>query len=311
MKFFKDVYFSSVTFFGDTSFEQTIFAGKAWFGCSRFTDSEQTRFSNAKFNYWDNRLEKPSADFFNVDFPKSVLFHQTDLSRVSFTDANIEQARFDECKFGYVLASSQNNKAKESVVFKRDRKHNRNILWDAYAALQDSDSESGTFENVEIRYRQFKKNFEDKKDWETAGDFYHGEMLMRLQKFRAERRQKVIEPPWWPPVWIWHGIVCNRSKTFFLCWYRWISDFNESPVRALSWLFILISLFGFCFWLLLADPGKSFHYALTSAIPLFDFPAALDAGLGPKGIGLHYAEVFLSAIVWTLLVLSVRQKFRR
>lgn len=144
---------------------------------------------------------------------------------------------------------------------------------------------------------------------------YRGEMKMRLKKYCIERFEKVVEPPWWPPIWIWNGIFCNRGKTFFLRWYQRISDFNESPVRALSWLLILIAAFSLFFWLLLSDSGKSFHYALTSAIPLFDFPADSNsetaAPLGWKGMGLHYSEVFLSTIVWTLLILSVRQKFRR
>ena len=69
------------------------------------------------------------------------------------------------------------------------------MLWDAKEVLRNPHATANDFENVEIRYRQFKKNFEEKRDWESAGDFYHGEMLMRLKKYCAERVEKSSTPP--------------------------------------------------------------------------------------------------------------------
>lgn len=76
------------------------------------------------------------------------------------------------------------------------------------------------------------------------------------------------------------------------------------------------------------DVGKDFYVAASGAIPLFDFPEGIKeqfvpfdlwsaqeraSGLGQKEIvfWLYQFEIFFSIIVWALLILSIRQKFKR
>lgn len=198
----------------------------------------------------------------------------------------------------------------------------RKILWDAKQVSEKKYASAIDFENVENRYRQFKKNFEEKRDWESAGDFYHGEMLMRLFKYSAERREKSWGFSWWNPLRIWYRLFHNRWKTSFLRWYKWISDFNESPARAMVWLIGIVVVFSVVFILLfqnqlvINEVEQAISFGFTGAIPLYNLPQQTEQEMFDGDYGwiikvIYYAEVFFSTIVWALLILSVRQKFKR
>lgn len=290
-KFSGNAFFQGATFAGTANFGSTTFAEMVLFDNATFSEKHMSYFRNTTFSF-------PPSSFQEILFPPTVIFKGCDLSSVSFTDANIEQARFEECKFEIHWDDI-----------------NTKLFWGVPAA-------SELYRNAETRYRQFKKNFEEKRDWESEGDFYHHEMLMRLMKYGAERREVAKAMPWWNPTWVFVRLFRNRGKTFFLRWYKWISDFNESPVRALYWLLgtIVVSCVVYLFLIKLhlaeLDLEKAFSFASTGAIPLFGLPQDEDQRLysGQYGLllkWLYHGEMFFSAIVWALLILSIRQKFKR
>jgi uncharacterized protein YjbI with pentapeptide repeats len=195
-QFAENADFSHAKCLGWMDFTSVEFSGGADFSSARFSQEYQTMFEDIEFNLF-NRNSDSFDSFRNVLFSSLVTFRRCDLSRVSFIDSNVEKVSLDECQFGYLLPVWKRNGQKE-VVFKETVL--RKVLWDAYKALNNPDSGSDEFEGVETRYRQFKKNFEEKRDWESAGDFYHGEMLMRLKKYGAERSKKSFGIPWWNPL---------------------------------------------------------------------------------------------------------------
>lgn len=327
--------FERTRFQGETSFWETGFLSITNFDWARFSKQDQTIFEHTAFIECQYDPKSPSVTFKDIVFPALVTFRRSDLSRASFTDSNIEEVHFDECDFGCLRVNP--NKHNKDCPFVKSEP--RKILWDAkcispsFASVsnriwqtivfwkQTEMVEAKQFENVETRYRQFKKNFEEKRDWESAGDFYHGEMLMRLMKYRSERAEKSQQAYWWDPRWICYRLFLNRGKTFFLRWYLWISDFNESPVRALGWLVATVGLLSVVFLFLLRSQlgtfewEKAFSFAFTGATPLYSLTqqeeSMLSAANGMTIKWVYYAEVFLSTIVWALLILSIRQKFKR
>ncbi len=355
--FLKTAYFRRTIFLGKTKFWNTNFFWKIYFRSVTFSPDHQTFFKNVKFNgFSKNKNEIISADFHNIIFPETVLFRKTDLSRVSFLDSNLEKARFDECEwsnFNYCFKNKldEKGKIKEVIEFKKSKP--RNVLWDEFNIRDNRNTwkrffwifytkekrkfkeifrqtDKQKYQQVENLNRQFKKNFDDKKDYQTADDFYIGEMSMRRKSFAAEVKD----------ISFWRITLHSYGKRFFLWFYKWISNYNSNPTWALIWLIGIIFSFTIIFHIseykinpvqefqLLKQSAqnntlleftksnwlKPIHYSFTSSIPLISFPEELERGTdGMNGwtVFFHYMQVLSSTIVWALLILSLRRKFKR
>lgn len=73
------------------------------------------------------------------------------------------------------------------------------------------------YEPVRRLYLELKKNFEEKRDWNTAGDFHYGEMECRKKMYG------------WST---FEGILVN--------FYFWLSGYGERPKRAFVALVLLV-----------------------------------------------------------------------
>ena len=319
-EFFEKANFMNAKFSEEVDFWCTNFSEEADFSHANFSHTYVTLFEETKFQSFQEGKQKiPSAFFRNIDFPETVKFRQTDLSRVSFLDSNLEKARFDYCSWGYLKPSVDEHGNPEFQKYE-----SRNILWDEWVKEEKKD-----FAKVENLNRQLKKNFEEKKDYETAGDFHLGEMAMRRQKFRQEREKKIEatnkKVSWLKNLFfllkmqlirisdsrIWNWLFFNNAKLFLLFWYWLFSDYGERPGRVFCWLFILIFVFtGLYFFTTDFNLGNSFELAFQSFVPLFTGRVEIENFSGyTKAI--FYFEVLLSTILWFLLLLAIRRKFRR
>jgi hypothetical protein len=93
-------------------------------------------------------------------------------------------------------------------------------------------------------------------------------------------------------------------------------------VRALWWLFGTVGIFSVIFLFLIRNETdvyereKAVSFAFTGAIPLYSLPRGEEERMfsgeyGNAAKWTYYGEILFSTIVWTLLILSLRQKFRR
>jgi hypothetical protein len=89
---------------------------------------------------------------------------------------------------------------------------------------------------LERLYRELKQNYEDRRDYERAGDFHYGEKEMRRQN---------PDTAW--GLWL------------FLTLYRWFSGYGERYLPPLLWAGLLFvgSTFGYMWWGLRPKNGGS------------------------------------------------------
>lgn len=209
-EFLEEVNFSGAIFENlKSDFRGAIFRNAVTFSDAQFKGDEVS-FSNAKFfgktdfnnPHFDCQVYFIKTTFTNnctfrwAEFPrthKMAVFEETDLSKCSFLRSNVDKIDFRYCTFNKRLGR-------------------RNILQDEL----DADEGEVDYEHVRRLYLELKKNFEDKKDWDTAGDFHYGEM------------------------------ECKRNMKGWLSlegFYWLLSGYGERPRRAAVSLGLLI---GFC-----------------------------------------------------------------
>jgi hypothetical protein len=80
-------------------------------------------------------------------------------------------------------------------------------------------------------YQQLKKNYDDKRDYSTAGDFHYGEMEMK--RLSSPQRNPVLR-------WLYRNLG-------LVAWYKYASDYGESYVTPFLRLLIVLVLFTFIY----------------------------------------------------------------
>ncbi len=199
------------------------------------------------------------------------------------------------------------------------------------------------YESVESLYRQFKKNSEEKKDKESADNFFAGELEMKLKKLST-------------------GLpFYDFGKRFLLFLYKHISQFNFNPIKAILWLLKIIFTFAIIYFLInkpdldikillslyililisfrfssfflfslflslilllvfyfelgsnldknLLSFLKSLEDSLTTAIPFYK--AQKISEMQPTLRISHYLEILCVMIIYPLLIFSLHRKFKR
>jgi hypothetical protein len=124
-------------------------------------------------------------------------------------------------------------------------------------------------------YQQLKKNYDDKRDYWTAGDFHYGEMEMKrlacprltwlgwLEAKLAGRPRLSQLGEWCGKLesspWLLSKLRWWHQRFGLAAWYRRASDYGESWGKPLLWLFAVLVLFAALYPLLGLRPaeGKS------------------------------------------------------
>jgi uncharacterized protein YjbI with pentapeptide repeats len=286
--------FLGATFTQDANFNEATFTQGANFFGAAFTKG--ANFSGATFTQVADFLRAKfmgPAEFRETTFRREggrdpgPIFIQTRFERpeaVEFADVDLGQALFyrgDISKVGF------------SNVRWRHRENGKWMLFEEAANLEHAGAEYGlhpgkdtpddrNYVVIAELYQQLKKNYDDRRDYWTAGDFHYGEMEMkrlacprltwpsrleaelsgrpRLRKL-GERCAKLQSSPWllsklrW-----WH------QRFGLAAWYRRASDYGESWGKPLLWLFAVLVLFAALYPLLGLRPagGKSAAAKTTS-----------------------------------------------
>lgn len=241
--FTKDAIFLGTTFNGETSFTNATFAKKAMFNMTSFkeevsffqatfteeadfrgtTFSSGANFEQAKFNgtgvnfycstfrgrtlFSSRREEDRTVPIFSdaeVDFrqvlidpPDALSFREADLRKFRFLDTDLRKVGFTGVLWPKIGG--------------------RFGVYDEIAPLEAGGSRP--WARLEKLYREIKQNYEDRRDYERAGDFHYGE---------KEMRRRNPETPF--------------LLRFFLTLYWMFSGYGERYVRPLIWAGVLLAV---------------------------------------------------------------------
>jgi uncharacterized protein YjbI with pentapeptide repeats len=259
--FEQDANFVGATFTLVVDFFDTRFLKRASFFQSKFLDA--AKFRGTQFRQDSETL--PSLVFTQAEFtrPDAIVFYKTDLSHALFYNCNASLLNFS------------------SVEWRRRPNDKRQLFeelvdLDAASDLRtkpDDEPNERDYGLIAEIYQQLKKNYDDRQDYWTAGDFHYGEMEMK--RLHSPSRNKAVR-------WLHRNLG-------LVAWYRYASEYGESYVRPLLALVAVLALFTFLFPI----PGLVFTKPDTASptppsfSPLIyaDFPAYIHAYKGPAWIG--------------------------
>lgn len=315
------VSFERVMFLGVASFKNATFLIHAHFKGGTFSQvhffatafEQGANFSEAEFK--DRALFvpmsakrvilKPNTYFLYTNFLGEVKFDYVDLSGCSFLYSNICKVDLRYCKFenNYVplgclhylekiLKHIRSNNIKRLLCWPFLRK---NVLWDEI----DTDKEitkpyrmltrEASYEPVRCLYLELKRNFEERKDWDTAGDFHYGEMECRRKKINR-----------------W----CIRNIFSWEAPYYWLSGYGERPLWSLG---VLLSLVLLIFPLLYYISGDGcFFQSMWNSLMVTTFGKIAKPDIaGYLGQIFWLLEIIVVPTQFALLALAVRRKTKR
>jgi uncharacterized protein YjbI with pentapeptide repeats len=303
--------FASVSFSGAADFNSATLKN-AHFGDSRFEGGVSfaaVRFTRAYF--YDTVFGGRIANFANCSFVGRTLFNETDEKgegRVLFQGV-------DEVDFTDVVLSPptaliiRNADLRRCLFLNTDlRKADfTNVRWitigTRYGVYDEEvplkEGKARHWGHLERLYRDLKQNYENRKNYELAGDFHYGEKQMRKKNPETPPGQRIL-----------------------LSLYWLISGYGERYDRPLicGALLLAVCAFGYLALGLEADPGKvrlaldkpgdwlrSLHYSLQVMTLLS------PDDLQPVGWSkpLKTLETLLGPFFLALLALAIRQRLKR
>lgn len=320
---FREVFFTGATFrwvdFSETNFEVADFTGanfqEAYFTKARFgevyfveanfgeADFTRAKFQKATFTgaQFRKMVNFSEADIkIELNFEKAILnralFDKTNLTKIRFYSAFIETAIISRAIFGNKCFIEE----KEAISMEEKLKESFSC-WKMFLLRKDKEKikkfrlVAEKFREAEDVYRNVKLSLQNEGDYETAGEFYYKEMLMRRKRAFYEGRFLY---------WILSNIY---SK---LCGY------GEKPLRVILSAFITILFFGTLYWLMDAITGEGFsgsvfdyYYFSVVTFTTLGFgdihPATFPGKLAAM------AEALIGAFMMALFVLVFGRKMLR
>ncbi len=250
--FTKDADFNRATFTQDADFSVATFAQDAYFRGVTFTQA--ANFCLAIFTqdaYFDEATFTHAADFSEAVFQAGVRFRETEFRNDNTpepgpvfsgaTFAKPEAVTFYKCYLGQALFHNCDvSKFVFSDVRWRKRSNGKSMVFEEEATLSgagkgfvqalrpgEGDADERNYTLIAELYQQLKKNYDDRRDYRTAGDFHYGEMEMK--RLHSARRDP--------------GVRWLHRYTGLAAWYKYASGYGESYVRPFVMLSAVILLF--------------------------------------------------------------------
>jgi uncharacterized protein YjbI with pentapeptide repeats len=261
-EFTKAAVFSSAMFAQDGDFSGATFTRVANFNSATF--AQKVKFSGAKFlgpaefrktGFRQDLKLLPGPSFSLADFgqPEAVIFYKTHLGQALFHNCDVSKVTFSSVEWG--------EREGKRMVFEEE------VDLEAAEDLRpakDSPDERDYGLIAEL-YQRLKKNYDERKDYWTAGDFHYGEMeTKRLATPRAERlarffgglKLRVPDTIRIEPIEkVVHRVRRGWHRQLSLvAWYRWASEYGESYARPALWLATILFAFALLY------PVAGLHY---------------------------------------------------
>lgn len=313
--FKRDADFGFATFTQDADFARTNFYGTSYWRECRFLG--RAEFRHTKFQPKEEGM--PSAVFSLAQFakPKEVVFDDVDLRRTLFLNCDVSEFSFTS---SVQWAKRDGNRG--LAVFEEK------ILPDQ-VLCKDIEWRYGSIDHGAVGqiYHQLKKNYDTRLDYRKADDFHFGEMEMRRLEpatngplLGLRRRLR----PWVGPE----------------AWYKYASDYGNSYVKPILWLFGTLVLFAALFpvpgleskqqkpqpaenyasvwnkqdtWANnLWTEGKLLRDSAIAAVDIATFQRNPEhTPVYPGGRILAILETLLTSTLFGLFLLAIRRQFRR
>jgi len=321
--------FRRATFSGEAHFEAAKFLKRVNF--SQATFSARVLFRETKFREDDKHLPGPTFSLAHFEKPELVLFYQTYLGQALFQNCDVSKFQFSSVRWRERRAN------KKRMVFEQgiDTEDAATVL-----RTPDQDPNNRNYDLIAELYQQLKKNYDDKRDYWTAGDFHYGEMEMK--RLSCPRRHPALR-------WLHRNLG-------LVAWYKYASEYGEGYGRPVQWLAGLLFLFMLLYPILGLHPATKvggargsvqdflsrdasaaelsyhnyIHYgSLQPGGEKLGFPALLGHSLMtsvgvaalqrdlayepayPWGRALSWLELLLTSTLIALFLLAVRRQFRR
>ena len=291
---------------GGTDFSNVTFSreGGTYFSVADFTKCNTTLFEDTRFG--------TECKFLYTAFPWKgdhlIIFRGTrkpiDLSRCSFLYSNPERLIFHNFKFienepekflglsiwrrSFILPDEKTVDKGETVTITKEE-----IKTGKETPIKQQEEIKVDYSHVESLYRQFKKNLEEERNWEDAGEFHYGEM---------ECKRKGLTRFW---------------RNFgLIALYRYFSGYGERPLRALCGLVFFVFLFAGFYWWLDAPPRQDFwdYYLWNLSIKAAFLQRIGETGNDPAGIVGKFIYLLESVLCPTLIamfILALRRRLKR
>jgi uncharacterized protein YjbI with pentapeptide repeats len=265
-EFARNVSFSGAILAGDAVF-QCIFRGTIIFERTRFAalvDYRQAHFFGAVvFREVDFRRDprgrdfEPGPVFANTKFakPEDVTFYATYLGQALFHLCDVSRVNFSA-----VTWRGRKRNGKRSVF---EEVVNLSVPF-AEALMPAEDSlDQRNYVLIAELYQQLKRNYDDRRDYWTAGDFHYGEMEMK--RLASHRKNHFLR-------WL-------KRRLGLVAWYKYASEYGESYRRP-AWLLVLVLLtFGILY------PVAGLRYQSPGESPAASAPAEpVDAYTYARGM---------------------------
>jgi uncharacterized protein YjbI with pentapeptide repeats len=204
--FSKGAAFREATFSKGADFREATFSGRTFFG---------GRPGNAQAGHI---FARTAVDFRRVVInpPDVITFLGADLTTCQFLDTDLRKVQLVDVEW--------------------PEKGRRVLVYDEIAPIETQDRCGRSWSQIERLYRELKQNYEDRRDYERAGDFHYGEKEMRRRNPETA-----------------------RGLRFFLTLYRLFSGYGERYLPPLFWAGMLFvgSTIGYMGWGLRPKAGGS------------------------------------------------------
>lgn len=218
--------FTDADFLGLADFRGTTFVGFAKFSGACFTEEADFReakflgpveFRESKFRGGMGGVPEPVFSLAQFERPEEVIFYKTYLGWALFHNCDVSKFVFSDVSW------RERKGTRRFMVFDEEVE-----LAEEAAALttKPADADERNYCLIAELYQRLKKNYDDRRDYWTAGDFHYGEMEMK----RLSSRRKF-------PILRWLHRYCG-----LLAWYKYFSEYGESYARpaALLLFFLLV-----------------------------------------------------------------------
>jgi uncharacterized protein YjbI with pentapeptide repeats len=283
-EFAQEVFFYGASFTQKADFSSATFMQKARFECARFLASAD--FRETAFRKDDKLSPGPVFSLAEFSHPEAIVFYKTNLGQALFHNCDVSKVTFSSVEWRTRKGSGRRMLFEEEVDLESAL---------ALKTGQGSHNERDYGLIAEL-YQQLKKNYDERKDYWTAGDFHYGEMEMKRLHSRSRR-------PW---------VRWLHQKLGLVAWYKYASSYGESYLRPLLWLVIVLGIFTALYPLAGLSSGRiapPISTTVTQQAPApmpatelsyWHFAEFVRAHPGPKWMGQYISPKWIGGVAFFL-----------
>jgi hypothetical protein len=213
--FTEGAFFDSATFTERADFDKAIFSGRTLFaGRQERTKAAGHIFADTEVNFRQVIINPPDAVTFLVADLTKCQFQDTDLRKMQFVGATCPQKGRRTVVYDEIIPVQ----SADRTVFYPDIQ---------LTGIESAEGRMRPWSQLERLYRELKQNYEDRRNYECAGDFHYGEKEMRRQNPETALGLRFFLWPYWMfsgygeryrrPL-LWAGLLFVGSTIGYMWW---------------------------------------------------------------------------------------------